>query len=390
MKVLFDHQIFEAQTSGGISRYFNEIITHFNHSSDIKAAVPPMYSDNVYIQSNPAFNLCSHTTNKKSSLFPYIYNFIHPHKVKRQIKQQSMKDNLDSSITALKNSEYDIFHPTYYNPYFLQYIGNTPFVLTIYDMTYAKFADIFPSTDKTLEQMKLLAEKANMIIAISQSTKDDIIQILKIPDKKIEVIYLGNSIVSDKTSRGHKHDLPDKYLLFIGRRGLYKNFEFFISSIAGLLTGTDLMLICIGGNFSNYENKLLKKLKIKKNVLHCSPKNDDELSQYYAKAKALCFPSKYEGFGLPILEAFANNCPVIASNTSSLPEIAGDAAVYFNPTDNNSILNAVKKVLVDTDLRKYLAEKGRQNLEKFSWDKTAGKTKNLYLKVLNNIPHTTK
>jgi len=379
MKVLFDHQIFDAQSAGGISRYFNELITNFNQCPDIEVKLPPMHSNNIYIQNNASYTSIGNTG---YSLSTSIYKFFHPNKSKKRIRN----DNLRASITALKNGDFDIFHPTYYDPYFLQYLSGKPFVITVHDMTYAKFADIFPSNDKTFEQIKLLAEKANMIIAISQNTKNDIMQILKIPDNKIKVIYLGNSLVPHKISLCNTPELPDNYLLFVGRRDLYKNFDFFISSIANLLIGTNLFLVCIGaGKFSKDEIKLLKKLKIQKRILHFTPKNDNELSQYYIKAKALCFPSKYEGFGLPILEAFANNCPVIAGNTSSLPEVAGDAAVYFNPADSGSILNAVKKVLDDNYLRKELVEKGQKKLGNFSWDKTASETKNLYLKILNHM-----
>ncbi|MFH1352772.1 MAG: glycosyltransferase family 1 protein [bacterium] len=385
MKVLFDHQIFEAQTAGGISRYFSELITHFNRRGGITAIIPAMRSDNIYVQSNPAFNLIGRTESKKTSLFSTIYNFTRTRKAKREIKQQAMRENLNASIEALKKSDFDIFHPTYYSPYFLQYLGNRPFVLTIYDMTYAKFADSFPPDDKTLEQIKLLAGKANMIIAISQSTKNDIVQILKIPSDKIEVIYLGNSITPPEYPPEDRPGFPLNYLLFAGRRDLYKNFDFFISSVAPLLGGKDnLHLVCAGGGrFSGNEKKLLKKLEIKKNVLQFFPENDDELSQYYAKAKALCFPSKYEGFGLPILEAFANGCPVVASNTSSLPEVAGSAALYFDPYKRESILEAVNTILRDTFIRQNLIAAGKKRLKLFSWVNSADAIKNVYSAVLN-------
>ena len=379
MKVLFDHQIFDAQSAGGISRYFNELITNFNQCPDIEVQLPPMHTNNIYIRNNASYTSISNTG---YSLSTSLYQFFHPNKSKKRLRNA----NLRASIVALKNGNFDIFHPTYYDPYFLQYLDGKPFVLTMYDMTYAKFANLFPENDKTLEQIRLLAKKANMIIAISQNTKNDVMQILKIPDNKIKVIYLGNSLVPHNTSSFNAIAVPDNYLLFVGRRGLYKNFAFFISSIANLLISTNLFLVCIGGGkFSIYEIKLLKKLKIKKRVLHLSSKNDNELSQYYARAKALCFPSKYEGFGLPILEAFANNCPVVASNTSSLPEVAGNAALYFDPANNQSISDAVKIVLTDNDLRENMISLGQKQLGNFSWQNAARQTKELYAHILNNL-----
>ncbi len=136
-----------------------------------------------------------------------------------------------------------------------------------------------------------------------------------------------------------------------------------------------------GGKFSNYEIEQFKELGISKQVLQFNL-DDDSLAYFYKNALAFIFPSLYEGFGIPVLESFACGCPVVCSNVSSLPEIAGEAACYFDPYSEESIKNSVVKILTDSNLREELINKGYEQLKKFSWQKTAEQTKKIYESVL--------
>jgi len=177
--------------------------------------------------------------------------------------------------------------------------------------------------------------------------------------------------------------LPKKYILFVGSRSGYKNFNLFVEAITPLLVkDNELKLVCVGGgNFKEIENEKFKRLNIINKIYQYSV-NDDILTYLYKKAVAFIFPSLYEGFGIPILEAFSCGCPVIASNTSSLPEVAGDAAVYFDPTDKLSMLNSIQKVIYNDELKKQLINKGIERVKEFTWEKTAEKTKMLYEEIL--------
>lgn len=369
MKILYDHQIFIYQDFGGISRYFYELMNAFGKDKDIGFDLALDYSNNHYIKkarfvkSKPFFK--TRKFKGKNRLLHYL--------------------NMRGERKLLIGKDYDVFHPTYYDPYFLKYIGDKPFVLTIHDMVYELFPQIFSSGDKTSEHKKLLALKATKIIAISENTKRDMIKLLGIKEDKIEVIYLANSLCAEAIEQGKcvASELPQKYLLFVGNRRVYKNFDTFIESISQLLKDDeDLNLICAGGGkFTPSEIVSLEKLGVIHKVTQ-RPFDDNQLSQLYLNALAFVFPSLYEGFGIPILEAFACGCPVIASNVSSLPEVAGDAAEYFDPDDKMSILSAVKKVIYDFDLRCELRGKGYGRLKAFSWGKTANNTKKLYQSIL--------
>jgi glycosyltransferase involved in cell wall biosynthesis len=170
----------------------------------------------------------------------------------------------------------------------------------------------------------------------------------------------------------------------VGGRSAYKNFNFFIESVAGiLLKNEDLQVVCAGSlPFTDKEKKFLKNLNILHKVHHIRI-NDKILKNLYKNAQAFIFPSLYEGFGLPVLEAFSCGCPVILNNSSSLPEIGGDGAIYFEPDNRESIICAVETVLFNEKYREDLIKKGFERLKFFSWEKTANSTK----KVYNNLLH---
>jgi glycosyltransferase involved in cell wall biosynthesis len=291
--------------------------------------------------------------------------------------------NKKISKKFLIKGDYDIFHPTYYDPYFLKFLDVKPFVLTIYDMIHDIYPEMFSSRDRTAERKKLLAQKATRIIAISENTKRDIIRFFDIDENKIEVIYLANSINPSESTDDINIDLSKKYILFVGSRSGYKNFNLFIEAISTLLVeDAELNVVCVGGgNFKEMEKEKFKKLNIINKIFQYAA-NDYILAYLYQKAIAFVFPSLYEGFGIPILEAFSCGCPVIASDASSLPEVAGDAATYFNPKDKLSILDSTQQVIYKKDLRMQLLNKGYQRIKQFTWKKTAHQTKKLYEGIL--------
>ena len=367
MKILYDHQIFTNQIYGGISRYFFELMKNFENDNRIKYDLSLRYSKNHYL-------------NKYNDLKrkPFFKNFTFRGKY-RLIN--ILNKNISKKL--LIKGDYDIFHPTYYDPYFLKFLDVKPFVLTIYDMIHEIYPEMFSSKDETSKRKNLLAQKATKIIAISENTKKDIIKLYNMSENKIEVIYLANSINPNKSTDDINIDLPKKYILFVGSRSIYKNFNLFIEAISPLLIeDTELNVVCVGGgNFKEMEKEKFKKLNIVDKIFQYSV-SDNILAYIYQKAIAFVFPSLYEGFGIPILESFACSCPVIASNISSLLEVAGDAAIYFDPTDKLSILNNIQKVIYDDELRNQLVYKGSQRVKEFTWKKTAHQTKKLYEGIL--------
>ena len=334
MKILYDHQIFTSQKYGGISRYFYELIKliEFEKDESIQVTTSCLLSNNHYITNKDCVN---------------HINFISRNEFRGKIRIMSLI-NTSNSILKLRKQSFDIFHPTYYDDYFLKHIGNKPYVVTVHDMIHEKFSNLFPKNDKTSFKKRKIVTSASKIIAISENTKKDLIELFKIQESKIEVIYHGNSLSINNIDKNKmlKIELPKKYILFVGERGGYKNFFRFINSTNKLLNeDKDLTIVCVGGRkFTETELLLLKTLKNSNRILRFDL-NDQQLIYFYSNALAFVFPSLYEGLGIPILEAFACKCPLICSNTGSFPEIAHNAAEYFDPYDNDSIYNSIKKVI---------------------------------------------
>jgi glycosyltransferase involved in cell wall biosynthesis len=377
MKVLYDHQTFTWQKYGGISRYFAELINYFNASGKAKCAVSLVCSNNYYLIDHNIVRP-SYPSRKMENIF--------------SMRTKYSINKAKSRVELFKGS-YDIFHPTYYDTYFLRYIKkNKPYVLTIHDMIHERYPELFERTNKISEYKKTLACHATKIIAVSENTKKDILKLYDIDEGKIEVIHHGCSIIGgNETNFSHRIErdnsirpiLPKRFILFVGDRHSYKNFFTLMNSIAPILKNDDgLFVVCAGSRtFSDYELAYFNNLAVKHKIVHI-PVNDSILAQIYQRALVFVFPSLYEGFGLPILESFSRGCPVALSNSSSFPEVAKDAAIYFDPCNKSTIEEAILKIIYDEELRDILRRKGYEILKDFSWQKTAEKTLSLYKNIL--------
>lgn len=367
MKILYDHQVFSTQTHGGISRYFSELMKQFSLAGEPNYELALGYSNNEYLNS---WSLGHYKTFLKGRNF-------------RGKQELLYALNKVKSKKAISRGDFDIFHPTYYHPYFLKYIGGKPFVLTIYDMIHEIFAQDFPPTDKTSKFKNLLAQKAAKIIAVSENTKNDAVRLLGIDEEKVTVIYLGNSLPKFPANQSFELPVPDRYILFVGNRNGYKNFEIFIKATRPLLFEyKDLSVVCAGGgNFTNYEKHLFKKLRLEKKIYRFEG-GDEVLAFLYQKAIAFVFPSLYEGFGIPVLEAFGCGCPVVLSNTNALVEIGREAAVYFDPKNEVSIREAVCSVISNEETRRNLITRGFKRMRKFSWSEAAHHTATVYKSIV--------
>ncbi|MCG9793930.1 glycosyltransferase family 4 protein [Flavobacterium algicola] len=368
MKILYDHQIFTQQQYGGISRYFYELIKRYDKIED-SCNVATLLSNNAYYNQG--------TNPKLKSFFPKNH-FKGKDRIIKTINQKVSK-------SSVKAGNFDVLHPTYYDTYFLNEVKNKPFVITFYDMIHEKFANQFEELrldTKMFDNKRRLLDNASRVIAISETTKNDLIDLFDVDSNKIDIVYLGNSLENISSASGSSRLVDEDYILFVGNRGIYKNFNFFIKSIAPLLIDNNLKVICAGGgSFTIEELLLFKELRLENYVVFKPIFSDEVLSNYYSHAIFFCFPSLYEGFGIPVLESFACGCPALLSSGGSLPEVGGDAAIYFNPTNQESLFKLAQNLIVDENLRNVLKNKGYNRLKSFSWDKSFAEHLDVYKKV---------
>ena len=357
--IIYDSQVFDQQKFGGISRDFCEIISKLQFKYDIAV----QYTENHYLSQT---RIARHRI--------YI-----PHFLFNCYAQKLYRKNRKLTRKMLRAPVPYIYHPTYYDPSFLNYIGNTPFVVTVHDMIYERFPESFSGAKEIIRQKKEIIMKANRVIAISEYTKKDIIEILKINPEKIDVIYHGTSL---RASQEHNLSLPEKYILFVGDRTFYKNFQLLLEAFSIVHQKNQyLHLVCTGKPFSDSELQQISNLKIASNTRQITI-NDKDMSELYSRALLFVFPSYYEGFGIPILEAYACNCPVALSNATCFPEIAGNAGAFFDPHSITSIANTITEIIGDENKRTKLIQAGQERLKLYSWEKAARETENVYLKTL--------
>lgn len=370
MKVILDPQTFLIQKFGGISRLFVEVWKRSIDSSEFDFECPIIYSENYHLNESGL---------EPDNIFKVLHswNFRGIERVKDALKANSIR----RTKKKLQAKHFDVFLSTYYNTYFLDHIGKKPFILTVYDMIHEIFPNHFLDDTSTAPQKKILIERADKIIAISNQTKHDILRFYpEISPLKIDVVYLSQTIIDNVMPIAGQ--LPKNYILFVGNRGAYKNFQLFVEAVLPILkTDPTLHIVCAGGgNLIERELNMLAKLGIADQVIQRNYK-DSELASYYKGARVFVFPSAYEGFGIPTLEAMKCGCPVILANSSCLPEVGGDAALYFESGNKDSLADAVSNVLNSDQLRKDLIAKGYEQVKEFSWDKTAAG----YFNVIKSI-----
>lgn len=286
-----------------------------------------------------------------------------------------------------KKNKPDIVHIPHFNVPFYD-IKNL--VVTIHDLIYLEIPESNPYIIKDIAVKYAISraiKKADRVIAVSENTKKDILKHFPDAEKKISIIYEAADPIfkkiEDKSRLDQirqKYNLPKDIILFVGSLKRHKNIERLIDAYNELKRrGINYKLVIIG-RYRPREAEILEKVKTA-DTLYLEEISTEDLVVIYNLATLLVIPSLYEGFGLPVLEAMACGVPVVCSKVSSLPEVAADAAIYFNPESIEDIANTIGRVLMDLDLRQSLIKEGFKNLKRFSWDKTALSTEQIYKEV---------
>ncbi|MGM0367981.1 MAG: glycosyltransferase family 4 protein [Actinomycetota bacterium] len=296
--------------------------------------------------------------------------------------------------SSIKNKEKmlgnpDIVHST---AFMVPEFFNARLVVTMHDLSFLVFPQYHTreNFNLVLRNLIYLNSRPGMVICVSEQTKRDTMKYFHVPGEKLKVIYHGvdksfkKDISKDEINRVlKKYNINSSYLLCVSSIEPRKNFERIIEAFSQIIkTGKykALKLICVGGkgwkNTAIY--KKVKEKNMEEKVRFLGFIEEGDLIPIYKGAKLFLYPSLYEGFGLPVLEAMAARVPVITSNVSSLPEVAGDAAVMVNPYEEKEIYDAIAGLLENENRIKDLIARGTDNIKRFSWEKTARQTLKVY------------
>jgi glycosyltransferase involved in cell wall biosynthesis len=365
MKVLYDYQIFSEQEFGGISRYFCALTAQMGNFHGVEAQIVAPLHVNRYLKEY----------GNTIAVGQYVRRLP---KTGRFIK--TLSGALFRPLASMMRP--DIVHETYYS---LRPTcgGKMPRALTVYDMIHERYPDSFAANDSMTSIKAYALRRADQIFCISENTRRDLLEFHRLPEELVTVTYLGYDALplTEITVEDLVGSTP--YLLYVGGRHGYKNFEGLLRAFAASSWLRDnLRLVCFGAAaFSRAELNLIASLGLSESQVIHRGGGDDRLATLYKGAAAFVYPSQYEGFGIPPLEAMSLDCPVICSNTSSIPEVVGEAGEYFDPLDIESIKVAIERVLQSPMRQAELVALGRSRREQFSWERCARETFDVYRRL---------
>ncbi|MBN3881129.1 MULTISPECIES: glycosyltransferase family 4 protein [unclassified Nostoc] len=286
----------------------------------------------------------------------------------------------------------DILHGTNYSVYPCQ---NSLNVMNIYDLTFIKYPNYTDSVVKTYtKRVKRCLQWTDLVLTISESSKKDIIEYLQLDPEKVYVTPLASRYypnylseeVAQILEKQANYDFSKPYLLFVSTIEPRKNINNIITAFNYLKEKYKIehQLILIGRKGWNYEPifAAIENSPWANQIHHLNYLSNELVALFYSKADVFVYPSHYEGFGLPVLEAMTLGAPVVTSNTSSIPEVSGDAAILIDPSDPVQLAEAILKVISDSQLRQELINKGKARAKLFSWERTAKETLNAYRTVI--------
>ena len=370
MKVAFDHQIFAFQRYGGVSRYFFELASRLPaHGVSEVSVVAPLYVNNyLATDSGRRFTrgkyVPPYTAKGLSGVVPGVV----------------LLANQLAAPLAWRGANPDIIHETYFAH---KPVGKARRrVVTVYDMTHELFAKETLGARQTSRAKRAAVKRADHVICISENTRRDLVRLYGIDPARTSVVHLGYSLTVEADALKADSSEHRPTLLYVGSRTGYKNFEALLQAYASSPILREFELIAFGGHpLLPDERKEVSRLGITDRVRFESG-SDRELAARYRAATAFIYPSKYEGFGIPPLEAMSHGCPVVCSNAGSIPEVVGDAGVYFDPNNPEDLRTALERVATTEGLQADLRARGYARIAAFSWDECAAATARIYREIM--------
>ncbi len=366
MRIAFDEQAFQIQSYGGISRYITRLGEELAAGGDDVRVFAPVHRNH---------HLHDSQLLKESGWF--VRRF--PPSGGRVVAAVNRAINR----WRIPRWRPDVLHETYYSQTSLGTLA-CPVVVTVHDMIHERFPELFNDggLNRRLKQKSL--QRADHAICVSEATRQDLCRILDFPFEKTAVVHHGVDVPSAATN---VFPLPEPtgrpFILYVGLRGGYKNFSSLVEAMTqSVRLRSEFDLVVFGGGpFRPHELAAAAAVGFPRKQLRHAGRNDKTLAALYRTAAAMAYPSLYEGFGMPLLEAMAHGCPVVCGSEGPAREVVGDCAALFDPRAIDDIARAIESVVFSPDRRAALATAGCERARGFSWRKCAIETRSVYARV---------
>jgi len=372
MELIVDGIIYNLQAKGGISRLFSEVLSRMCEADE---------SLNITLLTKGRLKqaLPRHRRIKHLSI-PNIERYLRPRRIWKSLIPAT--EALIQKILVGQGSG-KVWHSTYYT---LPQGWKGHSVVTVHDMIFEQCRDFYngPNADQFREAKQQCIRNADAVICVSETTREDVINFYKLDS---DSIYIVNNACSDvfrqleQSADASMLPTDQPFLLYVGIRSPYKNFDMLMRAYSKWRRRNEVALILAGARpWSNDERQQLAQLQIQDSVHLLQNVDDETLCRLYNRAVAFVFPSLYEGFGIPLLEAMSCGCPVVASRIPSTIEVAGDCPIYFDPMEEDGLLNALDIALSEGRNSKRVRT-GLEKVKSYSWNKTAAQTLEVYRNI---------
>lgn len=363
MRIFYDHQPFSLQDAGGISRYQFELVRNLQAFTDVQfAALMGLNASVMPFQDlrNVETAILSWKTGLKPGYLRYAMN------------------EMVSAVRTQSLGRFDIYHVMLYRA--LPYVHRGRLVVTHHDCTHERFPHLFHNASFIMQRKRKLFARADAVICVSQSSRQDLHHFYDVDAGKTHVVHHGFSALHlDPTRADVAGESSVPYLLYVGSRSEYKNFALLLEAFSRSGLAGDYRLVVVGGGvFSAEERARIGSLGLAGWITIISRADDTTLAHAYRNAALFVYPSLCEGFGFPPLEAMSLNCPVLVYRASSLPEVCGDAAFYFEEADADELSSALVSTLHDVQGLAMKRKLGEQQTRLFNWSRAAHDTLKIY------------
>jgi len=369
MRILYDHQVFSLQDAGGASRYHFELVRNLQGADGVEIEMLMGLNNSVMPFANlrqARTNVLARNTGTNPGMARYAIN------------------ELFSALIAPLRGKVDIYHPTLYRA--LPWVRRRRIVVTHHDCIHERFPQLFSNAASIVETKRKLFAQADAILCVSASSQNDLLHFYDVAEQKTHVIPHGFSPLrvepgEKEATRTEETGAP--YLLYVGSRAGYKNFGLLLDAFSRSGLAESYRLLAVGGGaFSAEEQERIASLGLSRSITLVPKGNDTVLARAYRSAALFIYPSLYEGFGFPPLEAMSMGCPVLVNRTSSLPEVCGDAAFYFEASGAEELAAILESTLSDSQGLMTKRELGEQRVQLFDWRRSAQSTLDVYRTLL--------